>query len=99
MHVKGYFTQKLKLSSFTYPHVVPKTQYQLYQNCSNPSFFGLRFFSTYYKGNDCKWYNAYVLFNLHVVSKSPAEMSTPIGILLELPCLVKLALRALGHYP
>ncbi len=46
----------------------------------------------------CKWDVASVFFNLHVVSKSPAEISTPIGALLELcsranlPCLVKLAL-------
>ncbi len=32
----------------------------------------------------CKWDVASVFFNLHVVSKSPAEISTPIGALLEL---------------
>ncbi len=44
-----------------------------------------------------KWDVVSVFFNLHVVSKSPAEISTPIGTVLELrsranlPCLVKLA--------
>ncbi len=41
-------------------------------------------------------------FNLRVVSKSPTEMSPPIGALLELlsranlPCLLKLALNLLS---
>ncbi len=36
-----------------------------------------------------------MFFNLHIVSKSPAEMSTPIGaVSANLPCLVKLALYA-----
>ncbi len=40
-----------------------------------------------------------MFFNFHIVSKSPAEISTPISAVLELssranlPCLVKLALR------
>ncbi len=47
----------------------------------------------------CKWDVASVFFNLRFVSKSPAEISIPIGALLELrsranlPCLVKLALK------
>ncbi len=44
----------------------------------------------------CKWHVASVFFNLHIVSKSPAEIYPPIGAVLELrsrtnlPCLVKL---------
>ncbi len=47
----------------------------------------------------CKWDVASVFFNLRVVSKSPAEIYTPIGAVLELrsrnnlPRLVKLALK------
>ncbi len=43
-----------------------------------------------------------MFFNLRVVSKSPAEISTPIGAVLELcsranlPCLVKLSLVLLS---
>ncbi len=46
----------------------------------------------------CKRDVAPVFFKLHVVSKSPAEICTPIGAVLELrsrsnlPCLVNLAL-------
>ncbi len=42
-----------------------------------------------------------MFFNLRVVSKSPADISTPIAAVLELrshanlPCLVKLALNSL----
>ncbi len=49
----------------------------------------------------CKWDVVFVFFNLCVVSKSPAEISTPIGAVLELhsranlPCLVNLALNLL----
>ncbi len=44
-----------------------------------------------------------MFFNLNVVSKSPTEISMPIGTLLELcshpnlPCLVKLALNLKVH--
>ncbi len=46
-----------------------------------------------------------LFFNLRVVSKSPAEISTPIGAVLELqsrtnlPCLVKLALNIVRKSP
>ncbi len=49
----------------------------------------------------CKLDVASVFFNLCIVIKSPAEMSLPIGAVLELrssanlPCLVKLALHFL----
>ncbi len=48
----------------------------------------------------CKLDVASVFFNLRIVSKSPAEFSPPIGVVLELrsranlPCLVKLSLSA-----
>ncbi len=44
-----------------------------------------------------------MFFNLHIVSKSPAEISIPIGTVLELrsranlSCLVKLALTVYRH--
>lgn len=44
-----------------------------------------------------------MFFILHVISKSPAEISMPIGAVLELrsranlPCLVKLALNVSLH--
>ncbi len=38
----------------------------------------------------CKWDVASVFFNLHIISKSPAEISTPIGaVSASLPCFSK----------
>ncbi len=49
-----------------------------------------------------KW-NASVFFNVHIVSKSPAEFFPPIGAFMELcsnanlPCLVNFAPKAQMH--